>query len=326
MGPIRALVDASKDGGVWWFPQYAGTGFDQNQNHQGKAMADAMRARGWQVTELPRGEFITPEKLQGFDIVIRPEPYFPYSTSEANAYREAVAGGLRLFLIGSAAGYDDRIADVLGLRFGGNRHISVEKIVPHSLTAGIESLAIPWVTVLEMPQGSVVLAWGANEDPLLGYHSNSAGYVLFAGTSSGIFGDPLRSNTLEFLERNSVNDLQRQFLPSPVAINAAGPPAPDLISPEPGEVLPQPDAGEWLFKWKAAPDAERYQITVLGPKASLFLVNTETALTFHLVPEGSSYVVDCNAIGWRWSVRAQGSDGQWGNWSEEQLFDVAYIP
>lgn len=29
---------------------------------------------------------------------------------------------------------------------------------------------------------------------------------------------------------------------------------------------------------------------------------------------------------WRWSVRAQGSDGQWGKWSEEQPFDVAYIP
>jgi hypothetical protein len=323
--PIRALVDASKDGGIWWYPQYAGTGFDPNQRHQGKAMADAMRARGWEVTELPRGEVITPDRLQDFDIVIRPEPYSLYSASEANAYREAVADGVRLLLMGSAAGYDDRVAAVFGLRFGGSRHIAIEKFIQHSLTAGIELLAIPWVTVLEEPQESVVLAWGANEDPIFGYLSFSAGYVLFAGTSSCIFEDPLRINTLEFLDSNSAYDLHLPFLASAIVISTAGPPAPALIRPEPGEVLPQPDAGEWLFRWEEVPGAQKYQIAVLGAKASLFLINDETTSTSFVIPQGSGYIVDRNTIGWRWCVRAQGADGQWGNWSEERLFDVAYL-
>lgn len=321
---VRALVDASKDGGIWWFPQYAGTGFDPDQYHQGKVMADDMRARGWEVTELPRGEIITPDTLQGFDILIRTEPYSAYSSREANAYRDAVARGARLYLMGSSAGYDDRVAAAFGLRFGGNRHISLQKVIPHSLTAGIESLAIPWVTVLERPQESEVLAWGAGDDPLLGYHCRSAGYVLFAGTSSAIFGDPLRSNVLEFLEWNSAYDLRAQSLAPPIVISAAGPPAPVLINPEPGEVLPQPDAGDWVFEWEEVSGARRYQITVLGPKASLFLVNTETTSTSY-ISQRSGYIVARNAIGWRWSVRAQGLDGEWGDWSEERIFDVTIV-
>ena len=325
-GPIRTLVDASKDGGPWWFPQYAGTGFDPNQAHQGKVMADAMRARGWEVEELPRGETVTLDTLRGFDVVIRPAPYFCYSASEAIAYRKAVASGARLFLMGSAEGYDDRIADIFGLRFGGNRHISLGKIIPHSLTSGLELLAIPWVSVLEMPEESVVLAWGANGDPVLGYDSSYAGYVLFSGTSSATFEEPFMSKALEFLETYSAYDLQLQFLPFPIFVESTDLPSPVLICPEPLEVLPQPEDGAWVFRWEAVPGAQSYQITVLGPKASRFLVNRETTSNTYIRPISSSYIANSNAIGWRWSVRAQGPGGIWGNWSEERLFDVALMP
>jgi hypothetical protein len=90
--PFRALVDASKDGGVWWFPQRP-PDFDPAKHHQGKAMADAMRAKGWEVTELPRDTEITIDQLTGFDLVIRPPAFFPYSEAEASAYRESVASG-----------------------------------------------------------------------------------------------------------------------------------------------------------------------------------------------------------------------------------------
>jgi hypothetical protein len=324
--PIRALVDASKDGGLWWSPQYSSEGFDPDKAHQGKAMADAMRARGWEVIELGRGEVITADKLEGYDIVIRPEPYSCYSASEAIAYRDAVAAGVRLFLMGSSAGYDDRVANIFGLRFGSRRHISVEKIIPHLLTAGIGLSAIPWVTAQEMPRESVTLAWGPGEDPILGYYALLEGYVLFAGTSSFICGSPLLGNMLEFLESTSSYELQRQSLDLPVWINAEGPSAPVLISPEPGAVLPQPDAGPWVFEWIGVPGALKYQIVVLGSKAAFFLVDDQTTSTSFVIPERSSYIVDCNAIGWRWSVRTQGPDGQWGNWSEERLFDIADRP
>jgi hypothetical protein len=51
---IRVLIDASKDGGLWWFPQ-AGT-FDAAQYHQGKAFAHSLRQDGAEVVELGRGE------------------------------------------------------------------------------------------------------------------------------------------------------------------------------------------------------------------------------------------------------------------------------
>ena len=55
--PVRVLIDASKDGGLWWFPQ--AQAFNPKAYHQGKVFVDIIRAKGWQVTELPRGERIT---------------------------------------------------------------------------------------------------------------------------------------------------------------------------------------------------------------------------------------------------------------------------
>lgn len=51
---MRVLVDASKDGGVWWFPQ--ADSFDPGEGHQGKALADHLRRLGYEVTELGRDE------------------------------------------------------------------------------------------------------------------------------------------------------------------------------------------------------------------------------------------------------------------------------
>jgi len=38
--PRRVLVDASRDGGVWWFPQWEQGGFDPNLDHQGQKLAE----------------------------------------------------------------------------------------------------------------------------------------------------------------------------------------------------------------------------------------------------------------------------------------------
>ena len=65
---LRVLIDASKDGGLWWFPQ-GRNGFDSNTHHQGKALADLMRSKGWEVIELGRGEVITVDKLRDVGVV-----------------------------------------------------------------------------------------------------------------------------------------------------------------------------------------------------------------------------------------------------------------
>ena len=71
-GQPLVLVDASRDGGVWWFPQPpAGTvTFDPNRDHQGKALADYLRSEGFQVTELPRPFTVSSELLLQFQFVI----------------------------------------------------------------------------------------------------------------------------------------------------------------------------------------------------------------------------------------------------------------
>ena len=215
---IRAIVDASKDGGTWWFPQ-SPPSFDVQKPHQGKAAADSMRAKGWDVVELPRGEVITPERLKGFDIVVRPTPFSPYAESEVTAYRNAVGAGARLLLMGSAGG--DAVSQGFGLTFGATSQIvSVDKVVPDAVTTGINALDIPWVAVMDMPKDAVVLAWvdsqGANEKPVLGYANYLEGYVLFAGTALGINdqGSALRGKLLTFLEQHSSSDL-KQSSPAP---------------------------------------------------------------------------------------------------------------
>src|SRR5213082_2249282 len=43
--PRAVLVDATHDGGAWWFPE--GGPFISTQPHQGEALADTLRAKGY---------------------------------------------------------------------------------------------------------------------------------------------------------------------------------------------------------------------------------------------------------------------------------------
>jgi hypothetical protein len=277
---IRAIVDASKDGGAWWFPQ-APPSFDAQKPHQGKAAADAMRARGWDVVELPRGEVITPERLNGFDIVVRPTPFSPYAESEVTAYRGAVGAGARLLLMGSPGG--DAVSQGFGLAFGATNQIaSVDKVVPDAVTTGMNELEIPWVAVVNMPKDAVGLAWvdshGTNEKPVLGYANYLEGYILFAGTALGINdqGIALRGKLLTFLEQHSSSDLKQRSAADRVTLKeAAGPTAPALITPANGAILEQPSMGTRVFERRPVSGAQDYQITIVGAGAAVPLVNSE---------------------------------------------------
>jgi hypothetical protein len=334
----RALIDASKDGGVW-------------TANQGKATADAMRARGWDVVELPRGEPITSEAFKDFDIVIRPAPFFGYTALEAAAYQEAVSAGARVFIIGSAQ-YDDAVAEAFSLRFDDHRRLSpIVKIVPHPLTAERENFdaaasnAPPtyrifptwsidrlWTAINKLPRDAVVLAWVGDkpldENPVFGYSLYNNGYILFSGAALG-FGerDPgLCNKVLDFLERKSASDLQQSFIATTLKITAEGPPPPFLLTPENEALLPQPQKEPWKFAWSPIPGARKYQIVVFGSKAAFPLIDTQTSSTSHTYSSSSSsYIAYQNLRGWIWRVRAQGSDGKWGSWSPIQYFDVDTI-
>lgn len=118
---ITVVIDASHDGGAWWFPQ-GPPPFDPRKPHQGAALADHLRNRGWRVIEIPRNTIIT-NQLKGASIVIRMNFYGGYAESEVAAYREYMQSGGRLLLI---QGYvrenearNDTVAQQLGVRFEG---------------------------------------------------------------------------------------------------------------------------------------------------------------------------------------------------------------
>ena len=102
---------------------------------------------------------------------------------------------------------------------------------------------------------------------------------------------------------------------------------PDLISPEEGDVL---DNGcedfsnpiEWDFDWSDVSIATKYHIYVIGPNATIPIIDhTVYASSYHSYRMGS-YIANANRFNWAWKVRAGDDNGNWSEWSEERHFDV----
>jgi hypothetical protein len=147
----RVLVDASRDGGLWWAPQSGP--FDPANAHQGKLLADYLRAHGYLVDELPRASTVTSVLLQPYDIVMRAGAVGAYAPAEIAAYQGYVQGGGRLLLLADhmANAPADGVAESFGIQFGGvTRGVNqMTRYLPHPITAG--------VGVLPYQVGSAVL-------------------------------------------------------------------------------------------------------------------------------------------------------------------------
>ena len=324
--PLRVLIDASKDGGLWWFPQ--GNTFDPAQHHQGKPLADFMRSKGWQVVELPRGEVITFEKLRRVDVVVRPPAYFRYSVSEVEAYRDSVIAGTRLLLMGGSVSGSDPIAEIFGLRFEPRtRFGSVRQWIPHPLTTDIQKRDLSWIAISEAPTTAVQLAWlnqsETNSQPVLGYLTHGDGYVVFVGQSL-ITLPPFFASLVSSLGQYNLAELRQVPMTGPVMpLESSAFSSPRLLTPEPDATLPQLNLGVWQFDWEDDPLAASYQIVVLGPSAAFPLATGMTAKSEYVVPARSGFVADHNLLGWSWRVRSRYPNGAWSPWSRVRRFNVA---
>lgn len=326
---IRVLVDASKDGGLWWFPQ-GRQGFDPKQHHQGKPLADLMRSKGWEVVELGRGEVITVDRLRDVDVVVRPPVWFDYTEDEIVAYRDSVMGGTRLLLLGGGGNKTDSLAEIFGLRFDSlSRFAAIRQWIPHPLTAKVTGKDLSWTSVKESPQNAVLLAWlnygVADARPVLGYLPYGSGYVVFVGQAfispnpnGSFFGDLIST-----LAQYDLEELKQLPMPDPVVTEARlleiGPP---LMRPLADATLPQPEVGEWRFDWQDSPGAKAYEIVVLGPGAIVPAVKTTTTTSHYVLGVRQGYIADHNLRGWSWRVRAQYENGTWGPWSWIRRFNV----
>ena len=107
---------------------------------------------------------------------------------------------------------------------------------------------------------------------------------------------------------------------------------PVLIEPANNADLPRPGDGEWRFDWEDVPGAEMYEVIFLGPSAHVPLGPVFTHKSEHTAgsrkPRNAdgrykaAYIADHNLRGWSWKVRAKLSNGKWGAWSGERIYNV----
>lgn len=135
----RILVDASHDGGAWWFPQ---TGpYEPKINHQGTVVAAYLRSLGQEVDELDAYATITDSLLEQYSGVIRAGSFGSYSSSALSAYDHFLDRGGSLMLIGEymRPGEQDMLAEHIGIRFEGWHYGRLDSFAVHPLTAGATS-------------------------------------------------------------------------------------------------------------------------------------------------------------------------------------------
>lgn len=208
----RVLIDASNDGGVFWFPQWEGTGFDPNAPHQGKALADYIRSRGFDVYALPRTQRATDSLLNQYDKVIIANSFSP-SESDAEKYMQFIERPTSLVLIGEflRPGWRNLLAEHLGIRLIGIANGTVTRFAPHAITAGARPFSyIAGSVVVDTTSNPSIefLGWLSNNDyvdlndngvrdpieptgmPVMGILHHPKSKIFFLGDLNGLEGVP----------------------------------------------------------------------------------------------------------------------------------------
>jgi hypothetical protein len=138
----KILIDASHDGGVWWYPQSPATGFNPKEWHQGQPFANLLREKGFEVDELGRGAELTEEMFFGYYIVIRANGFQTYTDEELKVYSRLVYRGMNMVFFTDHKKYDpvDELGNLLGLKFEGIANGIVNNFTPHIITENISSI------------------------------------------------------------------------------------------------------------------------------------------------------------------------------------------
>lgn len=190
------LIDASHDGGVWWFPQ-AGP-FDPDEDHQGQGLAQYLRSRGYGVDEVGRDSVVTRERLLSYRIVVRAGNCGAYTADEIAAYRDFASSGFgdvascprTLILAGEflRAGERDIVAEAVGFRPAGVVRGTVTGFAPHAITAGVGELYYDAGSFLVPGQLAAVqmIGWLATGEPVMGVIDREpTSRLFFIGDTNG---------------------------------------------------------------------------------------------------------------------------------------------
>ena len=179
------LVDASKDGGGWWYPQGPNAGgYTAEAQHQGKVLVDYLKSLGFLVDELPRGAVITTELLSKYSKVIRATAFYNYSLDELAAYETFLSKSSSLLLISDHMQntVNDRLSERLGLMFEGSQWGPITIFQAHPITNGVSSL--------NFIAGSAISSWDASKITVLGFHGLPSGNEVTGNGVMGIVNNP----------------------------------------------------------------------------------------------------------------------------------------
>ncbi|MHC1702931.1 MAG: hypothetical protein AB9846_03385 [Tenuifilaceae bacterium] len=220
----KILVDASHDGGGWWFPQSPLTGFNQNEWHQGQAFANFLREKGFVVDELGRGVELTEEMFFGYYIVIRASGFFHYTDKELEVYAKLIDRGMNLVFFTDHKKHDpvDELGDYLGLKFEGVSYGAITKFKSHIITQNISSIEYIAGSVLTNSSTNPnieILGWLGETDyadfnfngvkdegeptapPVMGILNYPNSHIFFIGDTNGleVRPQPFIDNLIEWM-------------------------------------------------------------------------------------------------------------------------------
>jgi hypothetical protein len=194
----RILVDASNDGGVWWFPQSGP--FVPGEDHQGRMLAEYLRSWGYEVEELARGALVTDSMLAAYKYVIRAGEWGSAHASELEAYARFVEREATLILLSDHRNTDrhDELAEMLGVVFSGGVDGTLS-VAPHAITTGAEGVYYGFGAFLASYDSTKVevLGWVNDSLPVMGTLKSTRAKVFFMGDT----------NTLEWVPQPLVDNL-----------------------------------------------------------------------------------------------------------------------
>ena len=201
------LIDASRDGGVWWFTP-GGTNGPAGTN-QGAALYNYLTSLGYVVEELRVGEAITRERLRRYDLVIRAGEYGTYTSDEIAAYQEFLNRNSALLLISdhSAQLQNDQLATLLGLNFEGSYTTDITQFNTHPITQGVTSHQYIAGSIIRNPDPQKITTLGYYSDAnitnaaVMGIVQHPTSRIFFIGDINGIeqVPQPFTSNVVKWL-------------------------------------------------------------------------------------------------------------------------------
>jgi hypothetical protein len=186
--PQSVLVDASHDGGAWWYPQVAP--FQPGEPHQGQALADTLRAKGYVVDEVARGDIIDRDRLFQHAVVIRAGKTNPYLPSELFAYDDFVECPRTLLLLGEFfwPGDSDELAAQLGIPLDSSVTGTVTTFASHAITAGVGAFSYFAGSVItgDVPASVTVLGWLETGEAAMGVLDGHPAKVFWIGDTNAL--------------------------------------------------------------------------------------------------------------------------------------------